>query len=80
MPNGLLVVEARFQQKYGELKLPQRDVLCDWVAGDQNKPSFSHGICTREAAEGCADLWPHFANLPIILLMYTLDFFLTILE
>lgn len=75
MPNRLLVVEARCQQKHGELKLPQKGVPWDWVAGDQNKPSLSHGICTHEAAEGCADSQTRFANPPVILLMYILDLF-----
>lgn len=59
MPDRLLVVEARCQQKHEELKLPQKGVLWDRVAGDQNKPSLSCGICTHEAAEGCVDSQPH---------------------
>lgn len=78
MPDRLLVVEARCQQKHGELKLPQKGILWDRVAGDQNKPSLSRGICTHEAAEGCVDSQPHCQS--VILLMYTDYYFLSILE
>lgn len=40
----------------------------------RTNPAFHMGSVYTATAEDCADSWLHFANPPIVVLMYTLDF------